>query len=232
MVSCSKPGAHCRVTRTGGQQTTVRRFAEGILLIWSEIVRRPLRGLTSIATALHHAFELAAGAGLVFQPYVGLRGATVMWSVVFPGWFVAAARGSARWDRPLAFLTGLSIGGAAVHFTLWPWEMRAGLPLLTEAEGLEPGQLPAYNVVLYGWALAAIAALAKETPRGARRWALAGMATAVPLRFSARHHFTWIKQQGREHPAWWNRALADKAHPYNDPRRDARADEGARLESV
>jgi hypothetical protein len=195
-------------------------------------VRRPLHGLTSVATAIHHGFEMGAGTGLVFQPYLGLRGATVMWSVVFPSWFAVAARGSARWDRPLAFLAGLSIGGSAVHFTLWPWETRASLPFLTEAEGLEPGQLPAYNAVLYTWALAAIAALARETPRGARRWALAGLIAAAPLRFSARHHFRWIKEQAREHPAWWNRALAAKPSPYNGPRRDARADEGARLESV
>src|SRR6266508_2646487 len=115
-------------------------------------MRRRWHALTSVATATHHLFELVAGTGLVFQPYVGLRGAAALWSVVLPGWFAGAARGSARWDRPLAFLAGLSIGGAAVHFTLWSWETKRGLPFLTEAEGLEPGQLPAYNAVLYAWA--------------------------------------------------------------------------------
>ena len=196
-------------------------------------VRRPLHAMTSVATAIHHGFELGAGTGLVFQPYLGMRGATALWSVSLPAWFAAAARGSTRWDRILAFLAGLSIGGAGVHFTLWPWERRGGLPLLTEAEGLRPGQLPAYNAVLYAWALSAVAALAQETPREARRWALIGVLASFPLRFSARHHFEWIKEQARSNPAWWNRALRGPLDPpYNGPRRDARADEGARLESV
>ena len=174
-------------------------------------MRRPLHALTATATAAHHVFELAAGTGLVFQPYIGLARAAGLWSVGLPGWFAAAARGSKRWDRPLAFLAGLSIGGATVHFTLWPFRLKRGLPVLVEAEGLKPEQLPAYNAVLYVWAASAAAALAVETPREARRWALAGMLAAVPLRWSARHHFVWIKDQARSHPAWWNRALAAAA---------------------
>jgi hypothetical protein len=167
---------------------------------------RPLHAMTCVATAAHHLFELGAGTGLVFQPYIGLRGAAILWSVGLPGWLAVASRGSRRWDRPLAFLAGLSIGGATVHFTLWPVEMRR-VPMLVEAEGLKPEHLPAYNAVLYAWAIAAAAALALETPSRARRWALAGALAAVPLRFSARHHFTWIKEQALVNPAWWNRAL-------------------------
>ncbi len=180
-------------------------------------MRRPLHALTSVATAVHHGFELAAGTGLVFQPYLGMPGAATLWSIALPGWLAAAGRGSRRWDRPLAFLAGLSVGGAAVHFTLWPWETKAGLPFLKEAEGLKPKQLPAYNAVLYAWALAAISALALETPRGTRRWALAGLVAALPLRFSARHHFSWIREQARRNPAWWNRALRDEAGPVQWP---------------
>jgi hypothetical protein len=176
-------------------------------------VRRPLHALTSVATAGHHGFELAAGTGLVFQPYLGLRRAAALWTIALPGWFAAAARGSRRWDRPLAFLAGLSVGGAAVHFTLWPWERKRGVPLLVDAEGLRPEQLPAYNAVLYAWALAALAALAAETPRGVRKWALVGVMASVPLRFSARHHFAWIREQARTNPAWWNRALMGEPAP-------------------
>ena len=83
-------------------------------------VRRPLHALTCLGTAAHHGFELVAGVGLVFQPYLGLRGAGALWSLSLPTWLRAASAGSSRWDRPLAFLAGLSVGGAAVHFTLWP----------------------------------------------------------------------------------------------------------------
>ena len=173
-------------------------------------MRRPLHALTAVATATHHVFELVAGTGLVFQPYLGLGPASAFWSVSLPGWLVLAAGGSRRWDRPLAFLAGLSIGGAIVHFTLWPFEVRRGIPVLVEAEGLRPEQLPAYNGVLYAWALSAAAALCIETPRRARGWAVAGALAAVPLRASARHHFAWIREQARTNPAWWNRALADR----------------------
>jgi hypothetical protein len=108
----------------------------------------------------------------------------------------------------LAFLAGLAVGGAAVHYTLWPSRRKFGLPVLTQAEGLKPELLPAYNAVLYAWALAALTSLAVETPHGVRKWAPVGILAAVPLRFSARHHFTWIKEQARRSPAWWNRALA------------------------
>jgi hypothetical protein len=163
--------------------------------------------MTCLATAAHHLFELGAGTGLVFQPYIGLLGATALWSVGLPGWLAVASRGSRRWDRALAFLAGLSIGGASVHFTLWPFEMRRGVPMLVAAEGLKEEQLPAYNAVLYAWAISAAAALVVETPPPARRWAVAGALVAVPLRSSARHHFRWIKEQARVNPAWLNRAL-------------------------
>src|SRR5436309_9987292 len=127
-------------------------------------VRRPFHVMTCLGTAAHHVFELAAGVGLVFQPYVGLRGAGALWGISLPTWLGAATRGSRRWDGPLAFLAGLSLGGAAVHFTLWPWTTERGPPLLTSAEGLRPALLPAYNGVLYVWALSAVLALARETP--------------------------------------------------------------------
>lgn len=180
-------------------------------------MNRPLHSLAALGAATHHLFELAAGTGLVFQPYLGLRGAAALWSVGLPGWFAAAARGSPRWDRPLAFLAGLSIGGAAVHFTLWPVEVRSGVPVLVEAEGLRPEHLPAYNAVLYAWALSAAAALALETPPRARRWAVVGALAAVPLRWSARHHFDWIKEEARTNPAWWNRALAPSGEVASTP---------------
>jgi hypothetical protein len=170
-------------------------------------VRRPFHALACLGTAAHHAFELGAGVGLVFQPYIGLRGAGILWGLSLPTWLRAAAAGSSRWDRPLAFLSGLALGGSAVHFTLWPWTAERGPPMLTSAEGLRPELLPAYNAVLYAWGMSALAALALETPRGTRRWGLAGLVAAIPLRASARHHFRWLSEQARSNPAWWNRGV-------------------------
>jgi hypothetical protein len=108
----------------------------------------------------------------------------------------------------LAFLAGLSLGGAVVHFTLWPSTWRCGLPFLREAEGLAPGHLPTYNAILYAWGLSAAAALAKEAPPAARRWAVVGFASAFAVRSNVRRHFDWLQEQARSRPAWWNRALA------------------------
>ena len=103
-------------------------------------VRRPLHALTCLGTTAHHGFELVAGVGLVFQPYFGLGGAAALWSLSLPTWLGMATAGSRRWDRPLAFLAGISFGGAAVHFTLWPWTAERGPPLLLRCEQVDDPQ--------------------------------------------------------------------------------------------
>ncbi len=165
--------------------------------------------MACVGATAHHAFELAAGVGLVFQPYLGLGGAGALWGLSLPTWAAGAVRGGKRWDGILAFLAGLSVGGAAVHFTLWPWSAERGPPLLTDAEGLRPELLPAYNAVLYAWGLSALVAVARETPRS-WRWGLAGVVASAPLRISARHHFRWLSEQAVANPAWWNRGLAQR----------------------
>jgi hypothetical protein len=199
--------------------------------------RRRLHLGAVAGTAAHHGFELFAGAGLVFQPYVGLAGTLAGWGAALPAWAAlavlahrrASGEGGAEAtdagadpvgdvpqvgtaaDAALAFLAGASLAGALLHFKLWPVERRPkgrwwGVPVLATAEGLDPRQLPVYNAVLYGWALASLAALAGGTPRTGRKWALAGFASWVPLTASARHHFEWLGRAARQHPSWWNRA--------------------------
>ncbi len=171
-------------------------------------MRRPFHVLACLGAVAHHGFELGAGVGLVFQPWLGLGRATALWGALFAAWLSAAARGSPTWDRPLAFAGGMSVGAAAIHYVLWPWELRKGLPYLLEAEGLPRHQLPAYNAILYTWAAAATVALARETPAGRRRWAVAGAMAVIPFRRTVRHHFAWLAERARSEPAWWNRALA------------------------
>jgi hypothetical protein len=173
----------------------------------SRDMRRPLHALTFVGALAHHAFELSRGVGLVFQPELGLIGASTFWGIVFPCSILISARRSSRWDRLLAFSVGANLAAALLHFTLWPWDMRKGLPTLVDAEGLEPQDLPAYNAILHLWSIAAIAAIAVEVPRGLRGTALAGFLFTTPFRRHARNHFEWIAEQARENPAWWNRAL-------------------------
>ena len=109
-------------------------------------VRRPWTAMVAILTAGHHGFELTSGVGLVWQPELGLGPASALWGAQIPLWVILAARGSRRWDRLLAVLSGTALAGVFVHFLLWPWHRnRLGIPVLTEAEGFEPKVLPAYN---------------------------------------------------------------------------------------
>lgn len=170
--------------------------------------RRPLALAAAAGTLAHHGFELATGVGLVFQPELGLPVAAGAWAGQLAGWGLMASRGSKRWDLPLAVMAGVALGGATVHFALWPTRRGPlGLPVLTEAEGLPAAALPAYNAILWSWAAASGLSLLVETPASARKGLAAG-AVAFPLLYlSARHHFRWIKVQAAEHPAWWNRAV-------------------------
>jgi hypothetical protein len=161
-----------------------------------------------LGTAAHHSFELGSGIGLVFQPELGLAGSGALWSIQLPLWAAMAARGSTRFDRQLAVLSGTALGGALVHFFIWPWHRnRYGLPVLTEAEGLDQTRLGAYNAVLYAWGCSAAASIIFEQSPRTRRWSLVALAATPALALSAKHHFRWINQQARENPAWWNRGV-------------------------
>jgi hypothetical protein len=173
-------------------------------------MRRPWTTATAALTAAHHGFELSSGVGLVLQPELGLGLAGALWGTGIPAWVrLAAKRDDTRWDPLLAAWSGASLAGVVVHFSLWPWRHnKLGIPVLTEAEGLSSSSLPAYNALLYTWAAASALSIIREVRPGARRWALVGLATGPLLRRSARHHFSWLKQEALTNPAWWNRGAS------------------------
>jgi hypothetical protein len=171
-------------------------------------VRRPWTALAAASTAAHHVFELSNGIGLVWQPELGLTGSGALWATEIPIWIVLAARGDKRWDKALAAGSGANIASVLVHFLLWPSRRnRLGLPILTEAEGLDSSLLPAYNVLLYVWAVASALSIIREISPRDRRWALIGLAALPLMRQSAKHHFVWLTQQATTNPAWWNRGV-------------------------
>jgi hypothetical protein len=160
-------------------------------------------------TAAHHGFELFSGVGLVLQPELGLGCSGALWGTAIPTWIRLAAKSEAtRWDPLLAAWSGASLAGVAVHFSLWPWRRnKLGIPVLTEAEGLRSSSLPAYNSLLYVWAVASTLSIIREVRPGTRRWALAGLAAMPLLRGSAQRHFSWLKEEAVTNPAWWNRGV-------------------------
>ncbi len=174
--------------------------------------RRPFTVMTALGTAAHHTFEVRAGVGLVFEPFIGRRGAIALWATGLPAWAAAAWLGEGEAiEKWLALNNGAGLAGGIVHFVAWPWELRGGIPQLVEAEGLTPAQLPAYNRVLQLWVLAGALALALETPRHARRWAFAGLLLGEPLRRSAIHHFRWAHEQAEREPERWSPVLRERA---------------------
>ena len=170
---------------------------------------RPLSALAALGTAGHHGFELRSGVGLVFEPKLGRRGAVALWSALLPAYAIGAlaAPPDSLVARIVTLGNGMSLSGGVVHYVLWPWELRNGIPVLTEADGLTDDQLPAYNRILQVWTVAAALALLLETPRNARRWGLLGVMLGEPLRRSAVHHFRWAREQARRDPDRWSPEL-------------------------
>jgi hypothetical protein len=174
-------------------------------------LRRPFTALTAVGTIGHHAFEVRSGVGLVFEPFLGRAGSRAFWATMLPAWIAGAFFGRGEpIEKWLALNNGAAFSGGLVHFIQWPWETRAGVPYLTEAEGMSEDRLPAYNTVLHFWIVAGALALALETPKHARKWALAGILMGELLRRSAIHHFKWAREQARENPDQWSAALREQ----------------------
>jgi hypothetical protein len=184
-------------------------------------IRRPFKPFNALATlgaAAHNGFERWAGVGVFLEPWIGRRATNVLWSVALPVGFVRALVGGDRDGPLLAFNAGVAIAGMGVHFADWPWSLRMGfLPWLEEAEGLTPAQMPYYNAVLWAWLLGGVGSVALETRRAHLKYALAGVATAPLLLESARHHFTWARQQARRDPQRWSAALLGGDEPAPAP---------------
>ena len=141
-------------------------------------MRKLLVAGSALGLLAHNAFETRAGVGLVFEPFLGRRGAVAMWSAYFPLALGAALR-EGEWARRIsAFSAGIGVAGVAVHFKAWPWSLHNGVPMLDEAEGLSEAQLPAYNAVLWSWLLCSALSLPAANRPGARRFAAKNNAPA------------------------------------------------------
>lgn len=174
-------------------------------------MRKLLAAGSALGLLAHNAFETRAGVGLVFEPFLGRRGAFALWGAYFPLMLGAALREGEWAQRLTAFSAGIGVAGVAVHFKAWPWSMHGGLPMLDEAEGLREDQLPAYNSVLWFWLLCSALSLPAANRPDTRRFALAGLLNFPVLLASARHHFEWAREQARLDPDRWSPALRDES---------------------
>lgn len=170
-------------------------------------MRKLLAACSTLGLLAHNAYETRAGVGLVFEPFLGRRGAYALWGAYFPLMLAAALRDDNLARRLSAFGAGIGVAGVAVHFRAWPWSLHGGLPMLDEAEGLSEEQLPAYNAVLWFWLLCSAASLPSANRPGARRFAVFGLLNYPVLLASARHHFSWARKQAERDPERWSPAL-------------------------
>jgi hypothetical protein len=173
-------------------------------------LQRPFALGSTLGALAHHGFETRAGVGLVFEPQLGRRGAIALWGVLFPAMAHAAAKDGSSNERLSAVNSGIGAAGVAVHFAAWPWSLHHGVPMLDEAEGLTEEQLPAYNSVLWFWAICSVLSLLTEASPRSRRLGLLAAALNFPvLLISARHHFRWAREQAELDPERWSPALLD-----------------------
>ena len=170
-------------------------------------MRKLLAAGSALGLLAHNAFETRAGVGLVFEPFIGRRGAYALWAGYFPLMLAAALREGEVARRLTAFSAGIGVAGVAVHFKAWPWSLHGGLPMLDEAEGLSEAQLPAYNGVLWFWLVCSALSLPAANRPGSRRFAIAGLLNFPVLLASAQHHFRWAREQAEREPERWSPAL-------------------------
>lgn len=142
---------------------------------------------------------------MIGQAQSGFAGALAASTAMDAGWLYTATREEPP-ERLLAFGAGVAIMTPVLHFTLFPWEVRKAVPVLTGAEGLPASIMPLYNAVLYAWAGAGDLAAIRDTPRRHLLFVLAGILAVIAIRPRAKDHFAWMERQALRNPLWWNRS--------------------------
>jgi hypothetical protein len=111
---------------------------------------------------------------------VGVTAATTGYAVASVVAYRAAGHLSAPvGDRRFAVTNGLFASAVIAHLTSWPKVIRAGLPWLTECEGLEGRLVGPYNALLYLSAVAAVGGAIEN--RRAWRWFVMTPVVVVPV---------------------------------------------------
>jgi hypothetical protein len=169
--------------------------------------RTPFTQAAVVGLAGHVFYELGSGVGMPLASLVGPRAAAALWGSAT----VVTLRRVRRPDPDPVLLGSVnSMGLAAVvaHFAAWPRRRtRLGLPYLTECEGLGRDRMPAYNLILYLSAAAALGGLAVES-REDRTRSLRMSAAAVPVLMAGqRWEFRRLQRLAWSRPGWWNRRL-------------------------
>lgn len=167
---------------------------------------RPWTQAATVAVGAHVFYELAAGVAMPLASLVGPGPAAAFVGAGSAVAFREAGRQPRSRDAAFAVLNGMFLSAVIAHFASWPRTRVAGLPWLTECQGLTGRLMPPYNAILYASGVAALGGLL-ENRRGAL-WGTAVPAAMVPfLMFEAPREYARLRAQARRRPRWWNRRL-------------------------
>src|SRR3954470_15805151 len=111
---------------------------------------RPWTRVGVLTVGGHLGYELVCGVGVPLASPMGVTAATTGYLVSCVAAYRAVGRlSSPGGDRRFAVANGLFASAVINHLTVWSRSTRAGLPWLTECEGLGGRLMGPYNVLLY-----------------------------------------------------------------------------------
>jgi hypothetical protein len=144
-------------------------------------------------------YGLLAGVAMPFASRAGPAGAATFWAGSTTTAYRHATRRPEARDDVFATLNGLYLSAVIAHFLAWPRTTKAGLPWLTECEGLAGPVITPYNAILHVSALAAVGGLVQN--RRGQAWGVLVPAVTVPwLLREQRREFGRLLVQAQTHP--------------------------------
>jgi hypothetical protein len=182
-------------------------------------VRRWTR-LGTVAIAAHAFYELASGVAMPFSSFVGPAPASALWATGSMWLSRTAGRRPHSDDGFFAVVNGVYLSAVIAHFVYWPTRWRAGMPLLTECEGLKGRAITPYNAILYVSAITALGGM-YENRNAAKRGVVVPILLVPMLILVQNAEFKRLRTQALRRPAWWNRRLRPvAAEPGSRPARN------------
>jgi hypothetical protein len=155
----------------------------------------------------HVFYELGAGVAMPFASMTGPVPAATGWAGGTIAAWRAANHVDERYNTALGVMNGMFLTAVLAHFIYWPKRWVAGIPYLTECEGLHGRVMFPYNSILYISAVSAVAGLAENGHRAAVRGAAVPLLGVPVLLRVQRIEFQRLYIQARRQPGWWNRRL-------------------------
>jgi hypothetical protein len=154
----------------------------------------------------HVFYEFASGVAMPFASLVGPAPAATGWATGTILAFHTARRGKDSHNNAFGLMNGMFLTAVLAHFIYWPKRWIAGLPWLTECEGLRGNVLAPYNAILYVSGVAAVAGLIENGRAGVRGAVMPLVFVPVLLPIQG-IEFRRLRAQARRRSAWWNRRL-------------------------